>query len=198
MSVTSSPGRRVRRRFWAALVGLAVAAGLALVPTIPAQATLCTGPVGSLGCTTEGTNPKPLPKPPVTWVVSYKVWSNHIKIYKNGHLVRNVPVAGNPYLSPHLPSTCHIAQKLRVNWDKTGVWRLDYFTRLCAGRGVGAHGLPVNRFNGRLSMSASDLGKTPGAGAPISHGCARMRVSDAKWIYDNVPIGTTVHISYAR
>ena len=78
------------------------------------------------------------------------------------------------------------------------MWRLDYFTRLCAGRGVGTHGIPVNRYDGRLSMNAADLGKTPGAGSPISHGCARMRVTDAKWIYDYVPLGTTVHISYAR
>jgi len=199
MSVKSSPGRRVTRRFWAALVGVTVAAVLALVPTLPAVAALCTGPVGSIGCTTPGTNPKPLPKPPApTWLVSYKVWSNHIKIYENGHLVRDVPVAGNPYLSPQLPSTCYVSQKLRTNWDKTKVWRLDYFTRLCAGRGVGTHGIPVNRYDGRLSMNAADLGKTPGAGAPLSHGCARMLVGDAQWIYDHVPLGTTVHISYAR
>ena len=121
MSATSSSGRHTTRRVASLVLGLAVAAGLAFVPTSPAQAGICTGPVGSIGCTQPGTNPKPLPKPPApTWLVSYKVWSNHIKIYKNGALVRNVPVAGNPYLSPHLPSTCHIAQKLRVNWDKTG------------------------------------------------------------------------------
>ncbi len=29
-------------------------------------------------------------------------------------------------------------------------------------------------------------------GVPISHGCVRMVLEDAKWIYDNVPAGTTV------
>ncbi len=29
-------------------------------------------------------------------------------------------------------------------------------------------------------------------GVPISHGCVRMVLEDAKWIYDNIPSGTTV------
>lgn len=32
-------------------------------------------------------------------------------------------------------------------------------------------------------------------GRPASHGCVRLSVSDAKWIYDNVPDGTTVVIA---
>ena len=31
-------------------------------------------------------------------------------------------------------------------------------------------------------------------GQPASHGCVRLCVRDAKWIYDYMPIGTWVHI----
>ena len=31
-------------------------------------------------------------------------------------------------------------------------------------------------------------------GVPLSHGCVRLRIEDAKWLYDNVPIGTKVVI----
>lgn len=186
-----------RRRF-ALVAALSAALVLALVAASPASAAVCGPKVSSALCDTRGHGAKPVPKKAPTWLVKYRVWSNHIKIYKNGQLVRDVPVAGNPYLSPHLPSTCSLAQKLRVNWDKTEVWRLDYFTRLCAGRGVGTHAIPINRYDGRPSMNAADLGKTPGVGSPVSHGCARMRLVDAKWIYVNVPLGTTVKISYAR
>ncbi len=181
-------------------LGMVVSAGLALAVTAPAQATSCKP--RSLICIEPGEGAKPLPKPPKpetsSWVVKYRVWSNHIKIYRDHKLVRDVKVAGNPYLSPHLPSTCRVSQKLRVNWDKTLDWRLNYFTRLCAGRGVGTHAIPIHRVSGRLSMNAADLGKTPGAGAPLSHGCARMTARDAKWIYDRVPLGSLVKISYAR
>ncbi len=191
--------RRLVRTVSVATVAVAVGSGLAVVPQTAAEAATCVPKVGSLACSTPGTKPKPPPPPPsASWRVTYRVWSNHIKIYKGGKLVRDVPVAGNPYLSPHLPSTCYVNQKIRTNWDKTNEWRLDYFTRLCAGRGVGTHAIPVNRFSGRLSMNPADLGKTPGIGSPVSHGCARMRERDARWIYENVPIGTKVSISYAR
>jgi hypothetical protein len=188
---------RLRRRIGVSAV-LVVALGGALLAAAPADASTCSPKVSSAACNSTGHGAKPVPKKNPTWLVKYRVWTNHIKIYKNGELVRDVPVAGNPYLSPQLPSTCHIAQKLRVNWDKTLVWRLDYFTRLCAGRGVGAHAIPINRYTGAPSMTPSGLGHTPGVGSPVSHGCARMLLRDAKWIYNNVPLGTTVKISYAR
>lgn len=31
-------------------------------------------------------------------------------------------------------------------------------------------------------------------GEPLSHGCVRLAVEDAKWIYDNIKTGTTVYI----
>lgn len=32
-------------------------------------------------------------------------------------------------------------------------------------------------------------------GMNLSHGCVRLATSNAKWIYDNIPTGTTV-VSY--
>jgi len=29
-------------------------------------------------------------------------------------------------------------------------------------------------------------------GFPVSHGCLRMYSEDVQWMYDNIPIGTTV------
>ncbi|MCI6061737.1 MAG: L,D-transpeptidase family protein [Dorea sp.] len=29
-------------------------------------------------------------------------------------------------------------------------------------------------------------------GMPLSHGCVRLKIENAKWIYDNIPVGTTV------
>lgn len=39
-----------------------------------------------------------------------------------------------------------------------------------------------------------DVGEYNKLGTTCSHGCVRLRAGDAKWIYDNVPSGTTVVI----
>ncbi|WP_165541109.1 L,D-transpeptidase, partial [Bifidobacterium longum] len=31
-------------------------------------------------------------------------------------------------------------------------------------------------------------------GSPASHGCVRLTVPDVKWLYEQLPQGTTVHI----
>ena len=42
------------------------------------------------------------------------------------------------------------------------------------------------------NLSAAEYNKL---GSPASHGCVRLTVRDAKWIYDNCGLGTKVTIS---
>jgi lipoprotein-anchoring transpeptidase ErfK/SrfK len=49
------------------------------------------------------------------------------------------------------------------------------------------HSLPMDKNH---NVVDSTLGK------PASHGCIRLAIANAKWIYDNVPRSTTVHIYY--
>lgn len=51
--------------------------------------------------------------------------------------------------------------------------------------GIGFHGIP--RKNG-VALS------TPLGQRAVSHGCIRMSDENAKWIYDNAPIGTRVNV----
>ncbi len=41
------------------------------------------------------------------------------------------------------------------------------------------------------NISATEYNKL---GSAASHGCIRLNVRDAKWIYDNVPSGSTIYI----
>ncbi len=45
-----------------------------------------------------------------------------------------------------------------------------------------------------LPMDASQNITDERLGEPLSHGCIRLRVEDAKWMYDNIPTRTTVVI----
>ncbi len=50
------------------------------------------------------------------------------------------------------------------------------------------HSVPMDRNRNVLEEEAAKLG------TPASHGCIRLEVDNAKWIYDNIPAGTPVYI----
>jgi len=50
------------------------------------------------------------------------------------------------------------------------------------------HSVPMDSNKQIIQEEADKLG------SPASHGCIRLTIDDAKWIYDNIPQGTPVHI----
>lgn len=46
------------------------------------------------------------------------------------------------------------------------------------------HSVLYNRYSGALADGR--------LGMALSHGCVRLHIDNAKWIYDNIPVGTTV------
>jgi len=51
------------------------------------------------------------------------------------------------------------------------------------------HSVPVDASNHYKASEAALLGKKSD-----SHGCVRLSISDAKWLYENIPENTPVHI----
>jgi lipoprotein-anchoring transpeptidase ErfK/SrfK len=74
--------------------------------------------------------------------------------------------------------------------------RMRYMTRFTKGRqgdNIGFHGIPYKATkNGEVPFY------TPLGIAPVSHGCIRMRVADAKWVFDNMKIGAVVTVVRSR
>ncbi len=54
------------------------------------------------------------------------------------------------------------------------------------------HSVPNRRYNDNHSLKADAYNKL---GTPASGGCIRLTVGHAKWLYDNVPVGTKVIVS---
>lgn len=65
----------------------------------------------------------------------------------------------------------------------------QYCTRIYGG--VLFHSVWYSGYNNPATLSVSSYNRL---GTTASHGCVRLCVRDAKWIYDNVPSGTTVII----
>ncbi len=74
--------------------------------------------------------------------------------------------------------------------------RMRFMTRFTKGRqggNIGFHGIPYTvTKNGEVPFY------TPLGRAPSSHGCIRMRVSEARWVFQNMDIGATVTVVRSR
>jgi lipoprotein-anchoring transpeptidase ErfK/SrfK len=74
--------------------------------------------------------------------------------------------------------------------------RMRWMTRFTKGReggNIGFHGIPY-----KVTKSGEIPFFTPLGVAPSSHGCIRMRVADAKWLFHNMDIGTVVSVVRSR
>ena len=74
--------------------------------------------------------------------------------------------------------------------------RMRWMTRFTKGReggNIGCHGIPY-----KVTKTGEIPFPTPLGVAPSSHGCIRMRVADAKWLFHNMKIGTVVSVVRSR
>jgi lipoprotein-anchoring transpeptidase ErfK/SrfK len=74
--------------------------------------------------------------------------------------------------------------------------RMRFMTRFTKGReggNIGFHGIPY-----KVTKAGEIPFPTPLGVAPSSHGCVRMRVADAKWLFSNMKIGTVISVVRSR
>ncbi len=74
--------------------------------------------------------------------------------------------------------------------------KMRWMTRFTVGReggNIGFHGIPYTVTKAGEIPFPTPLGKEPS-----SHGCIRVKESDAKWIFQNVPLGTTISVMDSR
>ena len=67
------------------------------------------------------------------------------------------------------------------------------FTKGREGGNIGFHGIPY-----RVKGSVEVPFPTPLGDEPSSHGCVRLAVRDARWLFENIGIGTTVSVVRSR
>jgi len=125
-------------------------------------------------------------------VVIYR-GSNELHLYNGERPWRTIPVATGQAIYPTPTGSWHVVDKQRDPW-----WRPP--------DSPWAKGLkpippgPGNPLGTRwMGLDAAGVGMhgTPDAasiGYSASHGCIRMRIPDAEWLFDHVRIGTPVFI----
>ena len=89
------------------------------------------------------------------------------------------------------PSTPTPTGVTTVSYKSAGGWTTSSYTVRPV---VGFYPGTGYAFHSRLCYPGTDTEYDFSAGYPVSHGCVRMYKNDVKWIYNNIPVGTTVVI----
>jgi lipoprotein-anchoring transpeptidase ErfK/SrfK len=119
---------------------------------------------------------------------------NRLYLYNGNKLFRTFPVATGQAIYPTPRGTWHIVVKYRNPW-----WYPPTSSSWAQGLKPVPPG-PDNPLGTRwMGLDAPGVG-IHGTDAPssigysASHGCVRMQVPDAEWLFDHVDIGTTVFV----
>jgi lipoprotein-anchoring transpeptidase ErfK/SrfK len=119
---------------------------------------------------------------------------NRLVLYHGAKPVRTFPVATGQAIYPTPAGTFHIVVKQRDPW-----WYPPTYDSWAKGLQPVPPG-PNNPLGTRwMGLSVPGVGihgtdEPASIGYSRSHGCIRMQVPDAEWLFDRVQVGTTVHI----
>jgi lipoprotein-anchoring transpeptidase ErfK/SrfK len=119
---------------------------------------------------------------------------NRLTLYDGATYVRTFPVATGQAIYPTPAGTFHIVVKWKNPW-----WYPPIQDSWAKGLKPVPPG-PDNPLGTRwMGLSVPGVGihgtdEPASIGYSASHGCIRMQVPDAEWLFDHVDIGTTVHI----
>ncbi len=127
-------------------------------------------------------------------VIVIKRGSHELTLYKGDTVQRRFGVATGQPIYPTPLGRFHIIVKLRDPW-----WYPPVGSAWAVGEKPVPPG-PGNPLGTRwMGISSPNVGihGTPNAasiGYSASHGCIRMRIPDAEWLFEHVEVGTTVFI----
>lgn len=134
--------------------------------------------------------PKVEAKSDMPYYIKVNKQQNCVTVYKKDK--------NGQYTEPVKAMVCSVGVATPLGVFKTPVkyrWKLlmgdvwgQYSTRIVGG--ILFHSVWYYKMDAS-TLSATQYNKL---GTTASHGCVRLTVEDAKWIYDNCPIGTTVEI----
>lgn len=150
----------------------------------------------SAGAVPVSATPKPSPTPePAKYLLAVDVANQLTRAYtydENGGytvLVREM-ICSTGTASHPTPLGTYIMPKGRARWGYFPTWgsHAQYLTRIDS----------ANAFHSVLYSepveSALVVSSYDALGSPASHGCVRLLVSDAKWIYENCEPGTIITV----
>ncbi len=111
-------------------------------------------------------------------------------LVENGTVISTRRISSGKWGTPTPVGTFKTRNKITVAYSKPYKLYMEYWMAITADGKYGLHSLPYWKTkNGKLYEGAAHIG------TPVSHGCIRQTVAEAKSLYDWAPVGTPVVIS---
>lgn len=115
---------------------------------------------------------------------------------RSRRLITSLPVSTGLFDSTPTGSFRVFSKSAQAYYTPAPNERMKWMVRFTKGRGgdnIGFHGIPY-----KVTAAGDIPFHTPVGEAPSSHGCIRMRVRDARWLFENIEIGTPVRVVRSR
>ncbi len=123
----------------------------------------------------------------------YLCWINrayqHVNVFSgskgNWKLIKSFVVGTGASGTPTPPGLTYVTYKSKWGWT-TGTYTVRPV--------IGFYPNSGYAFHSRLCYPGTTKEYDFSSGYPVSHGCVRMQRNDIDWMYNNIPVGTTVAI----
>ncbi len=114
-----------------------------------------------------------------------------LRMIENGRVISIRTISTGKWSTPTPTGEFKTRNKIVTAYSKPYGLYMEYWMAFSADGSYGVHSLPYWRLanGGRLYEGANHLG------TPVSHGCIRQSLADAKSLYDWAPVGTPVIIT---
>ncbi len=125
---------------------------------------------------------------PADFIIDVNLTVQRVDIQYQGKIIKSMSCSGGLPETPTPTGVFQTNQKIEYSYVERFGQAAYYWTRFY---GLYLfHSVPYDKEG---NLQTEELAKI---GSPASHGCIRLYLEDAKWMYDNLPLGVTVHIGY--
>jgi hypothetical protein len=125
---------------------------------------------------------------PSAFIIDVNLTVQRVDIQYQGKVIKSMSCSGGLPETPTPTGVFQTNQKIEYSYVERFGQAAYYWTRFYGSYLF--HSVPYDKEG---NLQTEELAKI---GSPASHGCIRLYLEDAKWMYDNLPLGVTVHIGY--
>ena len=109
-----------------------------------------------------------------------------VLVYYKDNLIKEMICSGGAEETPTPPGEFETSDKIKYSWVERFNVGAFYWTRFY--KNYLFHSVP---YDEKKEMIIEEYEKL---GSPVSHGCIRLKLEEAKWLYDKLPSGVKVII----